>query len=76
MLLFSYCFDSLLSNLLHYISIILNIRNCKSQDRLGYGTSPTMTKVQWVQMQMYNSINSEPGFYSVILHHVESGHLQ
>lgn len=26
-------------------------------------------------MQMYNYINSEPGFYSVILHHVESGHL-
>lgn len=65
--------DSNLSNLFYYISIILNIRNCKSQDRLGYGTSPTMTKIQWVQMQMYNSISSELGFHSIILCHVESG---
>ena len=65
--------DSNLSNLFYYISIILNIRNCKSQDRLGYGTLPTMTKIQWVQMQMYNSISSELGFHSIILCHVESG---
>ena len=37
--------DSNLSNLFYYISIILNIWNCKSQDRLGYGTLPRMTKL-------------------------------
>ena len=45
MLLFSYCFDSLLSNLLYYVSIILNIRNCKSQDRLGYITNDDKNSV-------------------------------
>lgn len=65
--------DNNLSHLFYCVSIILNIRNCKSQDRLGYGTLPTMIQIQRAQMQMYNSISSELAFHSITLCHVERG---
>lgn len=74
--------DSNLSNLLYKISIILSIRNCKSQVGLGYSALENKKKkkkgnIQWhsykcmILFPCYISISSELGFHETILHHVE-----